>query len=218
MKEYLEHRFAAAILLAACVAMIIVAGGWGAGASRNINIGGVPGQIPTRPMPANVEPSTLDRGKESYRIYSAILDHKWNKGSIIVRDRTDRGLFQNDEWLENNVGNSYPEAVGDFKAANDKGVELENRFNYSGKVSLIDQQEFKKTIGGGDGWDAFRKSHPGASGIVTFSAVGFDRDGNHAVVNLSYLCASHCGNGTFYVLEKKNGEWALSQEIGTWMS
>jgi hypothetical protein len=206
------------MLFAAYLAVIAAAGGCVVGSSRNINLGGVAEQTPSRPTPANVEPSTVDRSKESYSIYSAILDHKWNNGSIVVRDHTDRGLFQNDEWLDNNVGQSYPDAVRDFKTANEKDTQIENRFDYSGKVSLIDQQEFKKTIGGGDGWDAFRKSHPGASGIATFSAAGFDHDGNRAVVNVSYLCASHCGNGSFYILEKKDGEWTISKEMGTWIS
>jgi hypothetical protein len=218
MKTNYIHRFAKASSFVVCVALIIVCCDCTVGSSRNINIGTVPGQTPANTTPLNVRNSSFDRSKESYRVYSVILNHKWEKGNVAVRDRTDRGLFQNDEWLDKNAGKSDPEAVNDFKNANDNDVQLESRFDYTGKIYLIDQQEFKKTIGGGNGWDAFRSSHPGASGIITFSAVGFDRDGSRAVVNVSYLCASHCGNGSFYILEKNNGEWLISQEIGTWMS
>jgi len=214
MKKYHDHQLGNVVLFTVCMAMIVATAGCIASSSRKTNIADVP--VPT--LPRMVEPAAIDRGKESYLIYSAILNHKWNNGSIVVRDHTDRGLFQNDEWLDNNVGKSYPEAVRDFKTVNDKDVQIENRFDYSGKVSLIDQQEFKKTIGGGDGWDQFRKNRPGTSGIVTFSAVGFDSGGNHAVVNVAYLCANHCGNGSFYILQKTKGEWAISQEIGTWVS
>ena len=123
-----------------------------------------------------------------------------------------------DDWLNTNVAKSYADAVSDFKTANEKEQQLENRFEYGGKLSLISQDEFTKTINSGGGWDTFKKNHPGVSGIVTFSAVGFSRDGSHAVVNLSYLCYSHCGNGTFCILEKKNGEWIIAQQIGTWIS
>ena len=200
-----------------CAVLIVITTGCAAGSSKNINVGSIPGDAgPT--LPRMVEPLRVDRVTESYRAYSTILDHKWHEGNVAVRDHTDRGLFQNDQWLDENAGKSYPEAVSDFRSANDKDVQIESRFEYSGKLSLIDQGEFKKTIGGGDGWDVFRKAHPGASGIVTFSAVGFDRDGSRAVVNVAYLCASHCGNGTFYILEKTNGEWTIAKEIGTWMS
>jgi hypothetical protein len=218
MKTYFSHRFASVMSFAALTAMALLTAACVAGSSRNINVADVPGQTPGPTIPKMVEPLAFDRGKESYRVYSVILNHKWERGNIVVRDHTGRGLFQNDEWLDTNVGKSHPEEVTDFNKANEKDVQLENQLDYSGKFSLISEQEFKKTIGGGDGWDLFRKGHPDATGVVTFSAVGFDRNGSHAVVNLSYLCAAHCGNGTVYILEKKNGEWAVSQEIGTWMS
>jgi hypothetical protein len=219
MKTDLKYRLALIISFILYMGVIIAATGCVSESSRNLNIVDVPRQSPGETTPVNVQNSSpFDRSKESNRIYSAILDHKWKNGSVIVRDHTGRGLFQNDAWLENNVGESYPDAASDFKTANDKDLEIENRFDYSGKASLIDQQEFRKTIDGGDGWDLFKKNHAGASGIVTFSAVGFDRDGTHALVNVSYLCWSHCGNGSFYILEKKDGEWTVSQEIGTWIS
>jgi hypothetical protein len=216
MRKYLGNRLAVVISFATCVATIVMSGGCVAESSRNINIADVRGQTPGQTTPLNVGSLPIDRSKESYRVYSAILDRKWDKGNIVVRNHTDRGLIQ-DEWLDN-VGQSYPDAVRDFKTANEHDTQIENRFEYNGKISFIDQQEFRKTIDGGDGWDAFRKSHPGASGIVTLSAIGFDRDGTHALVNVSYLCWSHCGNGSFYILEKKDGEWIIAKEIGTWIS
>jgi hypothetical protein len=91
MKKYLDHRFAAVISFAACMAMVVAAGGCVAGSSTKVNIADVPGQTPGQTTPISVEPTKFDRGKETYRIYSAILDHKWNNGSIVVRGRTDRG-------------------------------------------------------------------------------------------------------------------------------
>ena len=177
------------------------------------NIADEPGQI--RPEHG---PATFDRGRESYQIYSIVLNHKWEGGNVVVRDRTDAGLFQNDQWLDTNVGNKYPDAVKDYKLANETAVQIEDHFDYSGKVALISEAEARKTINGPDGWDAFRKDRPDASGIVTLSAVGFDLDASHAIVNVSYLCASHCGNGTVFVLEKKDGAWKIEADIGTWMS
>ena len=194
------------------------AGGCVLGSSKKINVQNVSEPKPEQTVKVDQEPSPVDRGKETYMVYSAILNHGWDKGNIVVRDHTDLGLFQNDDWLNTNVAKSYADAVSDFKTANEKEQQLENRFEYGGKLSLISQDEFTKTINGGGGWDTFKKNHPGASGIVTFSAVGFSRDGSHAVVNLSYLCYSHCGNGTFCILEKKNGEWTIAQQIGTWIS
>lgn len=218
MKLRHRHRFTEAIATLLCISLIILSSGCLAGSSRKVDVGADPGGSPGESTPSHVRTTSIDREKESYRIYSIVLNHKWDKGNVVVRSVTDRGLFQNDKWLENNVGKSFPEAVSDFKNANTKEIDIKELFDYSRKVSLIDQQEVKATIGGGEGWERFRKDHPGTSGIVTFSAVGFDSDGSHAVVNVSYLCASHCGNGSFYVLEKRDNDWTISKEIGTWMS
>lgn len=200
------------------MSLIILSSGCLAGSSRKVDVGADPGGSHGESTPSHVRTTSIDREKESYRIYSIVLNHKWDKGNVVVRSVTDRGLFQNDEWLENNLGKSFPEAVSDFKNANTKEIDIKELFDYGGKVSLIDQKEVQATIGGGEGWERFRKDHPETSGIVTFSAVGFDSDGSHAVVNVSYLCASHCGNGSFFVLEKKDADWTISKEIGTWMS
>jgi len=198
--------------------MVVLAGGCVLGSSKNINVGNVAVDKPGQAVQVESEPSPVDRGKETYRVYSAILKHGWDKGNIVVRSHTDRGLFQNDDWLNTSVDKSYADAVSDFKSANEKERPLETRFEYTGKIALIDEGEFQRTINGANGWDAFKKDHQGASGIATFSAVGFSRDGSHAVVNISYLCYSHCGNGSLDVLEKKNGEWTIAKEIGTWIS
>jgi hypothetical protein len=175
--------------------------------------------VPAVPeSPGNMSSQPIDRSVESYKIYSVILAGKWSKSNLVVRDTTDRGMFQNDDWLEQNLGKSNLDAVNDFKAANEKSIQLENRFDYDGKLVLISQANFKKTIGEDGGWDQFKKAYPGATGIVSFSAVGFDRTGGRALVNVAYLCGGHCGDGTFFVLEKKNGEWAISKELGTWIS
>ena len=58
----------------------------------------------------------------------------------------------------------------------------------------------------------------GATGIVTFSAVGFDASGATAVVNIMYVCAGLCGNGDVLILEKKNGNWTIKQTVGAVIS
>src|ERR1044072_1613642 len=141
MKTY--HRLASVILFIIYAALVVMGSGCVAGSSRTVNVGGVPGADPGPTLPKMVEPVAFDRSKDSYQIYSAILNHKWDKGNIVVRGNTDRGLFQNDDWLETNVGKSCPEAVNDFKTANDKDSPLENHFDYNGKISLIAQQQVK---------------------------------------------------------------------------
>jgi hypothetical protein len=40
-----------------------------------------------------------------------------------------------------------------------------------------------------------------------FSAVGFDAQKTHAIVNMNYICGGLCGGGGPYFFEKVNGKW-----------
>jgi hypothetical protein len=208
MKAYILYPLAAVITFAIGIGI----------ACKPPKVAAVPETPVNRNIPESIDPSPIDRGKETYKVYSALLNQQWKGGNVVIRNMTDRGLFASEHWLDDNVGLQYPEAVADFKKVNENSVQLSNHFDYDGKLVLIDQEEFKTTIGGGDGWNKFKNEHPGATGIITFSAVGFDASGTTAVVNVMFVCAGLCGNGNVYILEKKDGNWTLKQTVGAVIS
>lgn len=67
-------------------------------------------------------------------------------------------------------------------------------------------------------WPEYYKRFPGASGIVTWSRVGFNWDGTQALFYESYRCGGLCGTGRYMVIEKKNGSWVIGTEIVVWVS
>lgn len=48
---------------------------------------------------------------------------------------------------------------------------------------------------------------------VSFSAVGFNKDRTLAVLYATYFCGPLCARGTYYVLEKHNGQWDTVSSI-----
>jgi hypothetical protein len=67
-------------------------------------------------------------------------------------------------------------------------------------------------------WPEYNKRFPGASGITTWSRVGFNSDGKQALFYESYRCGGLCGTGRYMVMEKKNGTWVIGTEIVVWVS
>ncbi len=67
-------------------------------------------------------------------------------------------------------------------------------------------------------WPEYYKRFPGASGIVTWSRVGFNSDGTQALFYESYRCGDLCGTGRYMVMEKKNGSWMIGADIVVWVS
>jgi hypothetical protein len=76
-----------------------------------------------------------------------------------------------------------------------------------------------------DGWPiqkngakSFQQMFPGASGIISFSHVGFDSNMYEALVSTSFVCGGLCGTGSRYVLRKKSGRWAVVNKWMVWVA
>lgn len=64
----------------------------------------------------------------------------------------------------------------------------------------------------------FEQLFPGASGIISFSHVGFDSALHEAIVATSFVCGGLCGTGSRYVLRKKRGRWEVVNKWVSWVS
>ena len=61
-----------------------------------------------------------------------------------------------------------------------------------------------------NGPPSFEQRFPGASGIISFSQVGFDSNLREAIVSTSFVCGGMCGIGRRYVLKKKWDQWEIA--------
>jgi hypothetical protein len=69
-----------------------------------------------------------------------------------------------------------------------------------------------------NGQKSFYESFPRASGIISFSHVGFDSTLHEAIVSTSIVCGGLCGTGRRYVLRKKWGKWEVVDAWVVWVS
>jgi hypothetical protein len=78
---------------------------------------------------------------------------------------------------------------------------------------------FKSTVT--SGWQNFTGRYPGARGYYSFSAVGFNEEKTHAIVQMNNLCGSLCGYGSPHFLEKVDGKWReikVTAKYSFWVS
>jgi hypothetical protein len=64
----------------------------------------------------------------------------------------------------------------------------------------------------------FRQQFPDASGIISFSSVGFDSALDQAIVSTSDVCGMLCGTGSMYVLRKSRSGWRVINKWVVWVS
>lgn len=69
-----------------------------------------------------------------------------------------------------------------------------------------------------NGAPSFEQLFPGATGIISFSHVGFDSTLHEAIVSTAFVCGGLCGNGRRYILRKKWGKWEVADKRIVWVS
>ena len=65
---------------------------------------------------------------------------------------------------------------------------------------------------------SFEQRFPGASGIISFSHVGFDSRFDAAIVSTSCVCGGFCGGSEAYALRKLRGRWVVVNKWILWMA
>ena len=86
------------------------------------------------------------------------------------------------------------------------------------EYTLLSQEELAK-ISSQPNWnEILAEKYPGSSGYLLFSRVGFNRTLDQAVIYVGQVAGPLMGSGSYYLLEKQNGEWKILKVIGIWIS
>lgn len=70
----------------------------------------------------------------------------------------------------------------------------------------------------GSGWRGFYSKYPRSTGLLFFSRVGFNPEHNQAFLYAGQSCGGLCGFGSYVLLTKQGGQWAIEQEQWLWES
>ena len=101
-------------------------------------------------------------------------------------------------------------AIEDYLKVNQTKWLLEEKFKLEIPYKLVKSETIVSIINPftkKEDWKAFYKQYPDSGGFIDLSAVGFNADKSVAVVSQGRWCGSLCGEGEYYVLQKKDGKW-----------
>jgi hypothetical protein len=107
------------------------------------------------------------------------------------------------------------DAAENFRERNVASIELSNHFHVAANIILMNRSEFLSLLGSLENpWAPFQKKYPGCAGYVSFSAVGFNREHNAAIVfvesgaGFNYHAFLRCQNGHWVIVSKTPGDIA----------
>ena len=115
--------------------------------------------------------------------------------------------------LEEDWGiNLSKELITDFKSKNSSRNLIQNHFFTNLQYQIISTEKVRKIFDDTYGWIVFEKFYPDVTSMITFSRVGFNREGNMALFNSKINCGPHCGSAYYFLFEKSDKQWRLHRE------
>jgi len=101
---------------------------------------------------------------------------------------------------------------------NESPSQLSPDMQLGAEYVLLSAEEQQNIFSQPDGWDAFYQKYPGSGGYTAFSRVGFNATLDQALIYVGNVGGLLMGAGFYYLLEKKDGEWRLMEQIMVWIS
>ena len=108
-------------------------------------------------------------------------------------------------------------AIEDYLRENKTKWRLGKKFDLDVPYELVSSETVIELIKK-NGWEGFYKVYPDSRGFTDLSAVGFNTDKTVAVVSKGGWCGELCGEGRYYVMQKKQGKWIPLDWRGDWCS
>ena len=161
----------------------------------------------------------------AYEVYSAVLPSSEvvrtsNSKNFVIRRETLRnfGAFLDDEPVpkktclrpEGESAKIIGTAIEDFVKVNQTKWLLQEKFKFEIPYKLVSTETIYSVINPfteKEDWKPFYKQYPDSGGFIDFSAVGFNAEKTVAVVSVGRWGGKLCGEGEYYVLQKKDGKW-----------
>ncbi len=135
--------------------------------------------------------------QETLRNFGAFLDIDTSSTRICLRPDADSAKI---------IGT----AIENYVKVNKTKWLLQEKFKLEIPYKLVNSKTIISIINPfteKEDWKEFYKKYPDSGGFIDLSAVGFNADKSVAVVSQGRWCGSLCGEGEYYVLQKKDGKW-----------
>ena len=166
-------------------------------------------------------PKTDEVEREEQAVYSFFI--KEGAGPVLILEDSATGLYTDDlrevkKYIQSSFKDVSSETIQSFVERNGQPQKLSPNMNLGVEYKLLNSDELKEITSGPNWNEVLAEKYPGSYGYVIFSRVGFNNSLNQAIVYMGRVEGPMMGSGSYYLLEKKNGEWILMDEIMVWIS
>ena len=178
----------------------------------------------------NQEPFVITSETE-YEVYRAVIEDMYvhdDRKLIVIKSQTSFnpnyiiGAFESPDILSISA-----ETLDSFQKRNQQPQAIDcTQLALSVPCKVLDQKAFdaifteedEQPTAISDNWDRFYEEYSGSGGIVEVSKVGFNNEGNEALIYVGRLVYDLAGAGFHVLLVKKGDTWVIHSKEMTWIS
>jgi hypothetical protein len=165
-------------------------------------------------------PTAADIEKEEDAVYSFFVGS--NLGTIVILQDASTNISSDDpqqsiDYIKSGLPSVSKETLNNYLERNRQPSQLSPDMQIGVDYVLLSADELSTIMNQPNGWDAFyaKYSH---GGYTQFSRVGFNKTLDQAVVYVGSMAGPLMGSGFYYLMEKKDGQWVIKEQVMAWIS
>ncbi len=165
-------------------------------------------------------PSAADIEKEEQAVYASFFGSA--PGTIVILQDTSTNISSDDprqtiDYIKSGLPGASKETLDNYLERNRQPSQLSPDMQIGVEYVLISKQDLSAIMSQPDGWDAFYAKYSHA-GYTQFSRVGFNKTLDQALVYVGGMAGPLMGSGFYYLMEKKDGQWIIKEQVMAWIS
>ncbi len=167
------------------------------------------------------QPSVIEIEKEEQVLYSFFVDA--GEGPVLILQDTATNTYPGDSqdtinYLKEGLPDLSSQTLENFMERNAQVGTLSPDMNLGVEYILLTTEELSEITSQPNWGEVLSGTYSGAHGYTVFSRVGFNRSLDQAIIYVAQVSGPLMGSGYYYLMEKKNGEWRIMNEIMVWIS
>ena len=166
-------------------------------------------------------PSQAEIEKEEQAVYAFFVGE--GTGTSLILEETASGLSTDDiqqtrEYIKSGLPDLSRETLNSFMERNQQPTPLSPDMQLGVEYELL-SHEYLAEISSQPNWnEILNERYSGSNGYLILSRVGFNKSLDQAVIYVGQVAGPLMGSGSYYMLEKENGEWILKEQANIWIS
>jgi hypothetical protein len=165
-------------------------------------------------------PGAADIEKEEQAVYSFFVS---GSGTALILQDTSTNMSDDNpqqtiDYIQSGLKGISRETLDRYVERNKQPSQLSPAMDLGAKYILLNREELAKITNQPDWGKVLNEKYPNSGGYIMFSRVGFNNTLDQALIYVGRMAGPLAGAGYYYLMEKKNGEWTIKEQIMVWIS